>query len=337
MKRALFSRVASAAAAAVAFATLLWTGVDARADTDAQAQFDYGLSEMTAGRFATGCPALEMSFRADPRPGTLFTLAECQLKWGRTASALASYEQYLAVYERMSSDQKAKQGQRPSIAASQRGELVPTVPRLTVSLPAGDWPAAAVVMRDSMTLAGPLLGEAIAVDPGDHVVVVTLADGRSKQQHVTLANGERRVVVVELPSGPEPSAAVASPPQAPPVAPAAMAAEPSSHRVWIVVSAGLGVAGLAVAGVTGGLALADRSTASSDCTGAVCRTQAGADAGNTARTLANVETGAIVFAGTALVAAAILWLTEPSAHASTASARGFSFSPLDLGGMGARW
>jgi len=43
---------------------------------------------MEAGNYAAGCPALAESQRLDPRAGTLFTLSQCEVQWGRVATAV---------------------------------------------------------------------------------------------------------------------------------------------------------------------------------------------------------------------------------------------------------
>src|ERR1700733_1971568 len=68
----------------------------------AEALFNRGLADMTAGKYDTGCPAIGESYRLDPRPGTLFTVAECESKWGHYATASARYDDYLSLYSRLS-------------------------------------------------------------------------------------------------------------------------------------------------------------------------------------------------------------------------------------------
>jgi hypothetical protein len=110
---------------------------------DADAQFKYGLAEMLAGRYATGCPALETSYRLDPRAGTLFTLAECLRKAGKTSSALASYDEYLSLYARMTPEQRATQRERVAIATEERAALMDREPRPVVPEPPPPTPAPA--------------------------------------------------------------------------------------------------------------------------------------------------------------------------------------------------
>jgi|HubBroStandDraft_5_1064220.scaffolds.fasta_scaffold131233_2 hypothetical protein len=322
----------------VALALLLSCRV-ARADgEDAAVQFNYGLSEMTAGRYTTGCPALEASFRLDPRPGTLFTLAECNRQWGKLASALAGYEEYLAQYERMSPEQKAKQADRVRVALAERKTLKESVPHLTVRLPEGA-PPGTVASRDDVELGGPMLGAAVAVDPGEHVVRVRTPDGQVREQRLTLTAGEDRIVTVELPVaaapvvGPPPTMAPAGPTQVPshPDAAPTPASAPS-HRVWTLAAGAIGGAGLVVAGVAGIIVLAKKPDVTANCNAqGVCASQADANAGNAAHGIADVGTAALVVGGVGLAAALVLWLTEPRAPVAAGSAARLVWSPVGIG------
>src|SRR4051812_45897187 len=72
----------------------------------AKALFNQGLAEMEAAHYDKGCPAIEESYKLDPRAGTLFTLAECENRRGRLATAVARYEDYLSLYSRLPQDQR---------------------------------------------------------------------------------------------------------------------------------------------------------------------------------------------------------------------------------------
>jgi hypothetical protein len=329
--------IARVASIGIGFALLAESAAVRADEIDAAAQFNYGRAEMIAGHYTTGCPALESSFQLDPRPGTLFTLAECDLKWGRTASALSTYEQYLALYDRMSPEQRTKQAERARIASTEREMLQTSVPRLSVRL-SERAPAGIVVERDDIVLGGPMLGAKVPVDPGEHVVRVRMPDGRVVEQRVTLAQGDARVVVAQLPALDEPAAALPAPSPTPLATPAQRAALAGTtlpggvptHRRWTLVAGGVGIAGGIVAGITGGLALSKKPTIASECNAlGVCATQQGVDAGNTARTLANAETAALAVAGAGVVAAIVLWLTE--SPAPRLSARGSTVACLATG------
>jgi hypothetical protein len=314
---------------------------DGAGTADAADAFDYGLAEMLAGRYATGCPAIESSFRLDPRPGTLFTLADCNRKWGRTASALARFDEFLALYERMPDDQRSKQRERAAVATSERAALQKSVPLLAIRL-SSEAPAGTRVWRDDVELPAPMLGAPVPVDPGEHVILVRAPDGRAQERRVVLAEGEQHSVVAELPQGkaPVPSRsrgyplelpdklgslryaprASAPPPAAQGVAAApateasapAPTAQPASRQGWLYAAAGVGGAALVVAAVGGIAAVREKAIASPVCDAhGLCSTQQGVDAGNQAHALADVATGAFVAAAVALSAALVLWWLEP--------------------------
>src|SRR3954453_21532498 len=89
----------------------------------AAALFQTGLQHMQASRYQEACPKLAESYWLDPRPGVLFTLAECESRWGKLASALAHYEDYLRLHASMSAGLKAVQRERAEIAERQRSSL----------------------------------------------------------------------------------------------------------------------------------------------------------------------------------------------------------------------
>src|SRR4051812_21352406 len=85
----------------------------------AEALFNRGVADMDARRYTTACPALAESQRLDPRPGRLFTLADCEALQGRIATAVALYGDYLALYARLTPAQQRTQLGREKIAAKQ--------------------------------------------------------------------------------------------------------------------------------------------------------------------------------------------------------------------------
>ncbi|XYI02749.1 hypothetical protein ACMHYB_24560 [Sorangium sp. So ce1128] len=292
----------------------------------AESLFDRGLADMLAGRYETGCPALAESQRLDPRPGRLFTLAECEAKWGRIATAVARYNDYLALVDRMSEAERAMQSARRKLALEQRSALAPLVPRLTLSLPPGA-PAGTRVQRDGMTLEQPSLGIALPVDPGEHVLTTQAPGGPVTEARFTIDRSESKEIVLEVkpPAAdepppaplPAPAPSIAPLPARPPGA-AANAPDhgPSGRRVVTYVAGGLGVAGLIVGSATGWMALDASGVAAENCRDvspgrARCK-PAGIDAGNRAKELGLVSTVSFG-AGVALAgASALVFLLEPS-------------------------
>src|SRR5689334_17098441 len=66
--------------------------------------YQEGLAKMLEGAFDAGCPKLAESQRLFPRPGTLFTLAECEAKAGRPATAISHYRAYLKLFAEMDAE-----------------------------------------------------------------------------------------------------------------------------------------------------------------------------------------------------------------------------------------
>jgi len=281
-----------------------------------QAQFDYGLAEMEAGRYATGCPALAESYRLDPHPGVLFTLAECENRAGKLASALTHYDAYRDLYAHMSEVEKGRQRGRERVAATQREKLVAEVPQLSVALPPGA-PAGTAVTRDGALLGAPSLGVPAPVDPGEHVVVARTPDGVAHETRVTLARAEHRAVVVDLrvpapaPATAHGGAAAAPSPGPSPEAPVVVTSS-SPLRTWAWVAGAAGLAGIAVGAIAGGLVLADTSTISADCHPDRSCNQQGLDAATHAHTMGLVSDVGFAVGGAALVASTVLFLASPS-------------------------
>lgn len=289
----------------------------------AEALFNKGVADMKAGRYETGCKAIAESHRLDPRPGTLFTLATCEAQWGRIATAVSRYGDYLALFERLPDDKRAAQGERPRVAAEMRQRLLPDVPRLTVSLPAGA-PAGTVVRRDGETVAEAALGVALPVDPGDYVLSTQAPGGPVTEQKVRLARGEKKMVTLAVkvaePEVVAPAVATAGstavPPRAlPPVE--AGRGGPSGRRIAAYVVGSVGIAGLAAGGVLGGLAVERRGVMDGHCGAAIGQgdptacDRTGLDASNMAKTAAAGSTIGLAAGGALAVTALVLILTEP--------------------------
>src|SRR5262245_38544408 len=82
----------------------------------AEEAFDRGLALMKEGRFDEGCPAIAESQRLDPRPGTLFTLSECEARRGRIATAVAHYKEFVALVDALPKDKRERQKKRAEVA-----------------------------------------------------------------------------------------------------------------------------------------------------------------------------------------------------------------------------
>lgn len=294
----------------------------------AEALFNKGLEEMQKGNFKVGCPALAESHRLDPRAGTLFTLAECEAKAGKVATAVARYEDYLRAFERLDPAAQERQRARADAAHAKKAELAPLVPVLTLKLPASA-PSGTVVTRDGVALSGPAIGLPLPFDPGDHVVTTQAPGGPVHEHRVKLALKERRtveLVVDAVPVAAVPVAPVATPAPASeaPVAPAhtepsAQDSGPSPRRIGAYVAGGVGVIGLVAGAVTGGMVLGKKGDIEDGCVdeGGEQRCNAvGADALDSAQTLGLVSTIGFGVGIAGLGAAAVLLFTDSAGQES---------------------
>ncbi|AKT36549.1 uncharacterized protein CMC5_006670 [Chondromyces crocatus] len=237
----------------------------------AKALFTEGLEQMQAGLYEKGCPALRESYRLDPRIGTLFTLAECEAKWGRIATAVAHYSNYLNQVAAMPAGQRLKQQAREKVAKQQKDALSPQVPELTLTLPSTA-PEGTVVKRNGVIMAAPSLGVALPVDPGEHVIETQAPGGEVTEKKISIERGKQMTVdleVAEPMTQPEPGATQGAEGQGASKGGLSGGTEPSTprgqgQRIAGYVVGGVGVAALTVGGIMGGLALSKRGTLSSD-------------------------------------------------------------------------
>jgi hypothetical protein len=297
----------------------------------AAALFDRGLADMLAGKFDTGCPALAESYRLDPQAGALFTLAECEAKWGKLASAFVHYEEYLMRYDRMNASERAAQRNRPAIAASKRDALRADLPRLTLSLPDGA-PPGTVVERNGVELTRASLGVPLPIDPGEHSLSVRLPDGSEREHRITLARGEQKELQLALPARAAPppvSTARSAPSAAPPGRDRAGASRQTSP--WLYVAGGAALVGIGVGTVGGVLAMKRTQEIDDNCTGNVCNDE-GLAAADDAKRYALVSTIGFSVGAAGLAAGAVLLLARPSATDRSARSRAPALQPAAFAG-----
>jgi hypothetical protein len=300
--------------AALALAVLLPTllPASARGEDPGEALFARGVDAMAAGRMEEACPVLAQSYALAPRPVRLFALAECEATRGRIATAVARYDEYLALYASLSPAARQQQGHRASWARKQQAALAPDVPKLVVALAPGA-PAGAVVTRDGAVLAEAALGAPLAVDPGEHVLTAAARGGRPTEVRVRMARGERKRVELEvLPAAPEP-----------PSPPTDAAGRVSPRRLAAYVTGGVGLSGLIAGAVLGGLALGEKGAFDAGCNvGGVpgACTHAGKAAADRLQALGNGSSAALAVGAGAAVAATVLFATEPARSRAVVSA-----------------
>jgi len=239
-----------------------WFGCsrDARADVArAERLFDEGVEDMLAGRFEQGCPRIAQSQKEDPKPGTVFTLAECYARWGRTNSAATQYELYLELVKQLPAQQQAAHSERVTVARQEYEKLAADIPEFVLVWP-GAPPRDATVTVDGEEIDQETLGRARHVDPGEHMVAVSYADGSQSSRKVSIALGQSLRVILPTPRTENP---VPTPPEIPPDT------EPSkpgsSQRTWAYIVGAVGATGLLVGAGSGIFVLQQKRIIDSNC------------------------------------------------------------------------
>ena len=329
------SRTGKASAWALASWLLLaahaWTSPARAQDAAASgALFDRGLADMQAGKYDTGCPALGESYRLDPRPGTLFTWAECQAKWGKIASAVTHYEDYLERVQRMTVDQQVHQREREQVATAQLAALKPQVPQLTLRL--ANLPAGMKVMRDGSELGAASLNVPLPLDPGDHTITITGAGGERSEQRIHIDRGESKTLDVVVPAI-EPAAPLTAPVTPPEQQPSPLAEPrapaPASHRGWTIVTGSVAFVAFATSMTLGSVALAKKSDIDANCVDTSCNAT-GKQAADAAQAFALASTVTFVASAVLGVVTIVLAVTEPSAAKRSVSVTSLAREVLGL-------
>jgi len=170
--------------------------------TDGKGAADSIEADLAAGRFKEACSALKQRYLQEERPVTLFRLAECYEKWGRIATAAATYDDYLAAYDKLTDSQQKEERRREEIASKQREVLEARVPKVILRLPR-DAPSDTVVKRRPFE-DGPLVAVAVGIplpiDPGEHVLTTEVPGRASALTKFTVQERDKRNIDVEVPS-----------------------------------------------------------------------------------------------------------------------------------------
>jgi len=232
---------------------------------------------------------------------------------------------------RLTPDQQQRHKARADIARAQLTKIKPSVPTLTLVMPA-DAPAGTVVTRNGEVLNAAALGLALPADPGEYVIVTRAPGGADHETKVTLQLGDQKRVALEVSKAP--TAPVAPPPAqtAPPLTEPnakveAARARSNGRKTAAYVAGGIGIAGVAVGTVTGILVLGKKQTVNDNCNGSSCNADglAAANSGQNLATVSNVGFGVGIVG---LAASAIMLLTGGSESAAAEHARAPRFQPV---------
>jgi len=294
----------------------------------ARSLFDQGRALVKAGKYDQACPKFEESYKLDPGIGASFNLADCYERVGKTASAWSGF------LEAASFARIAGQAQREKVARDRAKDLEPRLSRIVIEVAKGSALDGLEVRRDGTSIGEGVWGQGVPVDPGEHVVEAA-APGRKPWRTSVVLAGDGTSVTVTVPllaPDREATAAPIGPAQAPLPPRSEATTRGKGQRTAGLVTAGVGLLSLGVAGVFALQTRSKVSDAEAWCDGANCWDPRGVDLHDQAKGTADLATVFGIVGAAAVAGGAVLYLTAPRAGAEPSARRSTTWvaGPMSL-------
>jgi uncharacterized membrane protein len=277
--------------------------------TEARSHFDRGVTFYDEGDFSAALVEFRRAYALSPTWQVLFNVGQSCFQMHDYAGALVTLRRFVDQGgERIPSERRSMVDQELTDLANRVGHVVVR----------SNLEGSTVTVDDALVGSTPL-PEPLLVSVGIRKIAV-VHDGARQEQEVSVAAGETVDVRLDYAAPSSPPAASSLPMES---QPAILAPPPGPSRVPAVVAFGLGVAGAAVGGVFGGLALHDKSRLEGECQGKACAVGSRADIDAVSRD-ATLSTVAFAVLAAGAVAGIVLWITEgrtPHAAQGRAPAR----------------
>jgi hypothetical protein len=287
--------------------------------------FNRGRAAAARQNWQEACPAFEQSQALDPATGTLLNVGECHYQLRIVATAWQDFVE--ALRELSPTDP------RRAFTESRIAELEKRIPRVAVRL-APEAPEGTTVTKNGVTMPPATMGLAVPIDPGTVTFVVT-APGRAPRTY-TLELREGQSENLDVVPGPverkadTDHARVRTPAHDAPASPPPNEGSSALRPVGFTFI-GIGIAGLAAGGVTGGLALSRAATYRTTCGPSLACQDPGQlatanAAAADAKNFATASTISLIAGGALFVTGLIFVLSHPS-RAVTATAASIRIDP----------
>jgi hypothetical protein len=223
----------------------------------AERLFQDGMALMESGDFVGACEMLEASMKADPSGGTALNLGRCNEEQGKVASAWASYEQAVTLFD------TSAEGEREKFARERVAFLFKRLTRLTIEID-GD----ASVTVDGKPVEAASIGVGLPIDPGQHTIEAKAEGKQTWSKTVTI--GELGDAVIVSITGFATSSVADT--QTEPTEPESdVGGDGTGLMIAGGVVMGVGAVAGVIGGVLGGMVLSGASDAESDI--ALCPAQ----------------------------------------------------------------
>jgi hypothetical protein len=269
---------------------------------------------LDAGDTAHACPKFAESLRLDPTLGTRLNLAHCYEVAGKTASAWGEYKEVVR--------QASASGDttRANVAQEHVTTIESKLSRVTLRVAS---PEGVAFELDGNSLQAAVVGTALPIDPGDHVIEATEAG--KKPFKSTFHVDDQSSSIVDIPALED------APVVAPPPPPSGDTTRPDEHtgsnakRTAGYIVGGAGVVALGVGVFFGIKTLSLASDVKSECPNGPCASQDGIDKNSSAHTDALVSDITLGIGVVAVAAGVYLILTSKSTNETSHAA--FQITP----------
>jgi hypothetical protein len=296
-------------AATTAIALVWLSALPARAQDSTRASaaeqlFHDGRALILQHRYKDACDKLASSQKLEPAVGTLFSLGECNIGQGKTASAWLAYERAVALANERRDPRAAGAAERATAVEPQLSRLV-----LRMVGDARSFDGHITVNGDA--LVREVLLEPMPVDPGPATIVVSAPGYRTWSARVQVGAAGDTVSVVIPPLERLPDASE-------------VARERASATIRRVVGLGVGGGGLAAIGVgsvLGMQAIVKIRDANALCPGSLsCNNHGALQENSTGKTFADASSVVIPVGVALLGLGSYLYLTTKSPGGAEVSA-----------------
>lgn len=235
----------------------------------ARAAATEGVQLLEAGRNAEALDRLRRAEALVHAPTHLLYIARAEVKLGLLVEASETYVKI--VREALAADAPKAFVEAQAAAVQEGRELDARVPMLLIRVE-GPGAAEATVSLDGTPLPPPMIGIAVPMNPGVHVLRAVGRDGASADARVKLVQGSRETAVLALRAMPGPvTAPVRTLDEPPPPAPSPDTGGGAGAGRWLGYAAvALGVAGVAVGTTFVVINRTKRTQANDLCPGDVC-------------------------------------------------------------------
>lgn len=273
--------------------------------------FDEAKALMEANKVAEACGKFEASFDADPQLGSLMNLADCLERDGRVASAYGRWADAIEFALRKGDD-------RVEYARDRQEAIAPLLSFVTVKA-VGSGPDLVVYKGNSKLSVG-AFGSALPSNPGETVIQVVRGEDVLWETKILLQEKEQKTV--DVPLGEIAAQNPVTVRKRTDVGENRMAASAQTEGFWSKLRiagfavGGVGVLGLGAGFAVGGIAMSKGSDIDAQCTDFVGETryctEAGQQAVEDARTLAQVSTWTLVGSGIVTAVGITLIIAAPN-------------------------